>query len=91
MEMRIVVGGAGSVCALAEALNAAFGGDRISLSSLRPEVGVRIEPGSDGSVLGVLAAVDCWLDQAPGPGSAELWLGERSYRIARWAPIEAWQ
>jgi len=24
-------------------------------------------------------------------GSAEMWLGENTYRIARWAPRETWQ
>jgi hypothetical protein len=90
MEMRIVLGDAGSASALAERLSAAFGPDRVSLWSDRPEVEVLVVGESDRTVLGVLDTVDRWLDQV-GPGSAEMWLGERSYSVARWAPVEAWQ
>jgi hypothetical protein len=90
MEMRIVLGDAGSASALAERLTVAFGTDRISLWSDHPEVGVRVEGEMDRTVLGVLDTVERWLDHA-GLGSAEMWLGENSYRIARWAPVEVWQ
>jgi hypothetical protein len=30
-----------------------------------------------------------WLDQAH-TGSVGMWLGERSYRLARWVPVETW-
>jgi hypothetical protein len=40
----------------------------------------RIKPFS-----GVLDTVDRWLDHASST-SAEMWLGERSYTIERWAP-----
>jgi hypothetical protein len=85
MEMRIVVGDAGSASTLAERLTAVFGTECISLWVDRPEVEVRVEGGVDRSVLRVLDAVDRWLDQA-GLAWAELWLGERSFRVARSAP-----
>jgi hypothetical protein len=37
-------------------------------------------------VVHVLEVVDRWLDQA-GVGFAELWLGQHSYTVARWAPV----
>jgi hypothetical protein len=90
MEMRIVVEDAGSASALAERLSVAFGIDRITLWGDRSEVAVRVEGESDRTVLGVLDTVERWLDHA-GPGSAEMWLGENSYRVGRWAPVEVWQ
>ncbi len=90
MEMRIVVADAASASALAERLAVAFGAERISLWGDRPEVGIRVERESDRAVLRVLDAVDRWLDQT-GVGFAEMWLGKRSYRVARWAPVESGQ
>jgi hypothetical protein len=90
MEMRIVVPDAASTGALAERLTAVFGAERISLLGDRREVDIRVEGESDHAVLRVLDAVELWLDQA-AVGSAEMWLGEHSYRVARWAPVEAWQ
>jgi hypothetical protein len=90
MEMRIVVADAGSASSLAERLVVAFGTDRVSLGGGRPEVGVRIEGESGRTVLGVLDTVERWLGHA-GLGSAEMWLGKNSYRLARWAPVEGWQ
>jgi hypothetical protein len=90
MEMRIVVGDASSASALAERLVVAFGADRIILAGDRPEVGVRVEGESDRTVIGVLDTVERWLDHA-GVGSADMWLGENSYRVARWVPVEVWQ
>jgi hypothetical protein len=90
MEMRIVLGDAGSANALAEALTAAFGNGQIWLWDDRPEVGLQVEGDSDGNVLRVLDTVERWLDKA-GLGSAEMWLGEHSYKVARWAPVEVWQ
>jgi hypothetical protein len=87
MEMRIVVPDAGSASALAERLSATLSTACISLWDDRPEVEVRVEAESDRIVLGVLETVDRWLDPA-GSGSAEMWLGENSYRVARWAPVE---
>ena len=90
MVMRIVVPDATSASGLAERLSLALGAERISLWGDRGEVGVRVERGSDGTVLRVLEAVDRWLDQA-GVGSVEMWLGERSYKLARWVQVETWQ
>ena len=84
MEMRVVVQDAATAGALAERLSVGFGADRVSLKLL--EVGVEVERASDRSVLHVLEAVEGWLDQA-GVGFAELWLGQRSYTVARWAPV----
>ncbi len=90
MEMRIVVADAGSATALAGRLTTAFGADRITVLGDRPEVDVRVEGESDRTVIGVLETVERWLDQTTA-GSAEMWLGGNSYRVARWVPIEASQ
>ena len=90
MVMRIVVPDATSASGLAERLSLALGAERISLWGDRGEVDVRVERDSDRTVLRVLEAVDRWLDQA-GVGSVEMWLGERSYRLARWVQVETWQ
>ena len=90
MEMRIVVASAGNARGLAERLTATFGADRISCEDCCEEVGVRIEENSDRAVLLAVDAVERWLDHA-GCGSAEMWLGQNSYRLSRWAPVEAWQ
>lgn len=85
MDVRIVPGDSESATSLAEALTAAFGDDRVSLWRDRPKVEVRVQGGgSDRTVLRVLDTVDRWLDHA-GFRSADLWLGERSYRLARGA------
>jgi hypothetical protein len=88
MEMRIVVPEAASAWALAGQLTAVFGGEQVSLWPDRREVDVRVEGESDRAVLRVFDAVEGWLDQA-GIGSAELWLGEHAYKVARWARLEA--
>ena len=90
MEMRIVVPPGGNVRALAERLSATFGADRIACRDRREEVGIRIEENPDRTVLLAMDAVERWLDHT-GAGSAEMWLGEHSYRLGRWSPIEAWQ
>ena len=87
MEMRIVAGDAASAHELADALAVAFGDGRVSLRRGRPSAEVRVRGGSDQTVLRVLDTVDRWLDRA-GSRSAEMWLGEHSYKIARWAPAE---
>ena len=87
MEMRIVVTGGAS--GLAGRLMTAFGADRVSTLGDR-EVDVRVEGNADRTVLGVLDTVDSWLEQA-AMGSAEMWLGENSYRVSRWVPTEVWQ
>ena len=90
MEMRIVVPEAASTSTLAERLSVVFGTERISLLDDQREVGVRVEGASDHAVLRVIDTVERWLDDKAA-GSAEMWLGEHSYRIARWAPVETWQ
>ena len=91
MEMRIVVQEDASTTVLADRLTAAFGPEPISLSADRQQVDVRVASASDHAVLRILETVDHWLDETAG-GSAEMWLGERSYRMnARWAPVETWQ
>lgn len=90
MEMRIVVPDAASASALAQRLTVTFGAERISLSGERREVDVLVEQDSDPAILRVLDVVERWLDHA-AVGSAEMWLGERSYKVARWVPIETWR
>jgi hypothetical protein len=90
MEMRIVVPNVAGASALAERLAVAFGSDRISFGDERPEVDVRVEGELDPSVVRVVDAVERWFRQA-GVGTVELCLGERSYRLAQWVPLEAWQ
>jgi hypothetical protein len=90
MEMRIVVPDAASATVLADRLTVTFGPERISLRRERREVDVLIDPEPDPAILRVLDAVERWIDQAR-VGSVEMWLGERSYRIARWVPAESWQ
>jgi hypothetical protein len=90
MEMRIVVPSGGSALGLAERLAATFGADHISCRDDPGEVGIRIEENSDRAVIRAVDAVERWLDHA-GCRSAEMWLGENSYRLARWAPVETWQ
>lgn len=87
MELRIVVPDAPSATVLADRLSVAFGSEQVSLRDGRREVDVRIDQEPDSAILRALEAVERWLDQAR-VGSAEMWLGERSYRFARWAPTE---
>ncbi|MGZ4381550.1 MAG: hypothetical protein ACXVZ2_07005 [Gaiellaceae bacterium] len=87
MEMRIVVQDGASATSLAERLSAVFGAERIALWGDRRAVDIQVERESDHVVLQVLDAVERWLDQA-AVGSAEMWLGEHSYKVARWIPIE---
>ena len=89
MELRIVVPDATSATVLADRLVIAFGSEHVSLRDGRREVDVRIDREPDSAILRALDAVERWLDQAR-VGSVEMWLGERSYRFARWAPTEIW-
>lgn len=89
MELRIVVPDAPSATALADRLIVAFGPEQVSLRDGRPEVDVRIDREPDSAILNALGAVERWLDQAR-VGSAEMWLGERSYRFATRALTETW-
>jgi len=90
MEMRIVVPDAASATLLADRLTVAFGAERILLRGERREVDILIDREPDPVILRVLDAVLRWLDQAR-VGFVEMWLGERSYRLARWVPVETWQ
>ncbi len=89
MKLRIVVPDATSAIVLADRLVIAFGSEHVSLRDGRREVDVRIDREPDSAILRALDAVESWLEQAR-VGSAEMWLGERSYRFARWAPTETW-
>ena len=90
MESRIVVPDAASAGALAQRLTLVVGAERISLLGDRQEVDVRVEHDSHRAIVHVLDAADRWLDHA-SVGSAEMWLGDHGYRLARWVPIETWQ
>jgi hypothetical protein len=82
MEMRIVVPDAASADALAQRLSMDFGPERVSLAGERGEVGVEVAGDSDRAVVRILDAIQRWFDHV-GAGSAELWLGGNSYRLAR--------
>ncbi len=90
MELRIVVPDTTSATVLAGRLSLALGSECVSLRDGLPEVGVRIDREPDSMILRALDAVERWFDQAR-VGSAEMWVGERSYRFARPAPTEIWQ
>jgi hypothetical protein len=88
--MRIVVPDAASVSSLAELLSLVVGTERISCLEERQEVDVRVDHGSDRAILHVLDAVERWLENA-SVGAAEMSLGDHSYRLARWVPVETRQ
>ena len=90
MEMRIVVPDTASASALAERLTLVLGAEQLSCVGDRQEVDVRVERESDRTILRVLDTVERWLEHA-SVGSAEMWLGDHSYRLARWVPVETWQ
>jgi hypothetical protein len=90
MEMRIIVPSAENASALAERLTVAFGSGPVLLRGERAEVDIRLEQDADRGVLRALDAVERWIDQA-GAGFAEMWLGERSYRLARRVPADLWR
>jgi hypothetical protein len=85
MEMRILAGDAASADELADALTVALGDGRVLLRRNRRSAEVRVRDSSDQTVIRVLDTIDRWLDHA-GSRSAEMWLGERSYRLARSTP-----
>ncbi len=90
MEMRIVVPEAALSGELAERLSVVFGSERISCGADRGEVAIRVERESDPAVLRVLDQVELWLDQT-AVGSAQMWLGTHSYRIAPRPLVEVWR
>ena len=83
MEMRIVVPDAAGASDLAERLTFAFGSERISFGAERREVDVSIDGEPDPAIVRVVDAVERWFGQAR-VGNVEMWLGERSYRLAQW-------
>jgi hypothetical protein len=89
MEMRIVVPDAAGASALAERLTLALGSERISLRGERREVEVLIDGEPDPAIVRVVDAVERWFEQTR-IGTVEMWLGERSYKLARWVAAETW-
>ena len=90
MELRIVVPDATSATVLADRLILAFGSEHVSVRNGQREVDVLIDREPDSAILRALDAVERWLDQARA-GSAEMWLGERSFTLAKATPTETWQ
>jgi hypothetical protein len=90
MEMRFVVPPAASATSLAERLSLSFGFERISLLG-DSGVGLRVESESDRAVVRAFEVVEGWLHYA-AVGSAEMRLGNGSYRAASWAPggVASW-
>jgi hypothetical protein len=86
MEMRIVLPDATSATALAQ-LSHELGSDSIRLRDRPGEVDILIEPEPPAGVAGVIGAVVRWFDHAR-VATVELWLGDHSYRLARWVPVE---
>jgi hypothetical protein len=86
MEMRIVVPDAAGASALAERLAVAFGSEHISYARDLREVDVRIDGEQDPAIVRVIDAVERWFGQAR-VGVVEMWLGDRSYRLAQWVPF----
>ena len=89
MHMRVVLPDTASVPALAERLSAALGSERISVDRDGREVDIQVEQDSDRGVLRVLDTVERWYAQAE-VGFVEMWLGERSFTLARWLPAKTW-
>jgi len=89
MEMRIVVPDADAATMLADQLSVDFGFERVSLRREQREVDILLDREPEPAIVRILEAVERWLDQAH-TGSVEMWLGERSYRLARWVPVETW-
>lgn len=89
MEMRIIVRDADSATMLADQLSVDFGFEHVSLRRERPGVDILIDREPEPAIVRILEAVERWLDQAH-TGSVEMWLGDRSYRLTRWVPVETW-
>jgi hypothetical protein len=87
VEIRIVAPDTASASALAERLAIAFGSERISFREDRKEVDVLIDPEPEPAIVRAIETVERWFDQAR-VGTVELWLGERSYKLAHWVPAE---
>ena len=87
MKMRIVVPDTASASALAEQLTSAFGSDPVALRWHRRQVDVLIDREPEPAIVRVVDAVAHWFEQAR-VGSVEMWLGERSYRLAQWVRFD---
>lgn len=81
--MRIVVPDRASASALAERLTSVVGSERVSLRGQRRQVDVSVDHEPDGAIVSLVDAVERWFEHAR-VASAEMWLGDRSYRFARW-------
>lgn len=91
MKMQVVLPDAARVTALAERLRAAVEPERISVDGNGHKVDIRVEREADRRVLHVLDTVARWQHDQCGFGPVEMWLGERSYTLAPWAPVETWR
>jgi hypothetical protein len=88
MEMRIVVPDAAGASDLADRLTVAFGAESVSVGGERREVDVSLDGELDPALARVVDSVERWFRQAR-VGSIEMWLGERSYKLAQWGRAEA--
>ena len=82
MEMRIVVPDADSATMLADRLSVDLGSEFVSLRRESGEVDILIDREPEPAIVRILEAVERWLDHAH-TGSVEMWLGDRSFRLAR--------
>jgi hypothetical protein len=79
VEIRVAVEDVTRVPALVRRLATVFLRSSISFDASRKEV--RIESDWESRAVGqIVAAVEAWLEEN-GPGSATLWMGDRSYRL----------
>jgi hypothetical protein len=86
MVMRVVVADARNATMLARRSAVDFGAERVRLWRDRPEVEVELMQSADRALLRLPEAVERWLDGA-AVAFAELWVGGRSNKLARRAPI----
>ena len=87
MEMRIVAPDEASATALAEQLAIACGSERISLREEHLAVEVLIDRDPDPAIMRVVDTVERWFGHAR-VATVEMSLGERSYKFARWVPVQ---
>jgi hypothetical protein len=88
MEMRIVVPDRASASALAERLTSVVGSERVSLRGERRQVDVVLDREPERTLVPLVDAVARWFEHAR-VASAEMWLGDRSYRLAQWTQGDA--
>ena len=91
MTMQVRLPNAAGVTVLAERLRAAVEPERVSVNGDGRQLDIRIEREADRRVLHVLDTVERWRHDRDEVGPVEMWLGERSYTLTRWAPAETWQ